>query len=275
MNWPRRKRSAKRPHLAAHSAVSLPEVLIVLALILFLLALLVPGLADAKERARRVQCANNLRQWGIALQSYRDEYGDYLPTEGTFLNQGLLKPWTWYNALPPYLGAPSYGELEHVNTQEFRELKNVHVWVCPSKNLTDAYKSGSGKNQFHYGMNQVLDGLGSLNDPSRDAPDFPDGPDEPLPGRLFRKKPQTAYLFDIAMNLPSGTPRRVATRYAVDYEGRRMGEFHGDYTNVLCLSGGVVALTTDDIVSDKDFRYGEIQWSHPRVYWGYPRPRSP
>ena len=76
-------------------AISLSEVLVVCALILFLLALLVPGLGQAKEQARRVQCASNLKQWGVALQLYRDDHDDYIPMEGTTGTTGPFKPGTW------------------------------------------------------------------------------------------------------------------------------------------------------------------------------------
>jgi len=261
-----------RSRCPIRSAVSLSEVLIVCAIILFLLALLVPGLGHAKEQARRVLCTNNLRHWGIALQCYRDEYDDYIPMEGTQLSGGIHKSGTWFNELPPYLDAPAYRDVEGVN-QSIREFKNGNIWVCPSKDLTDAYKSFSGKNQFHYGMNQVLDGLGKWPGGSKDAPGFPD-PEQarPLPGKLFAKKPNTVFLFDIAPNSPAGSPRDVATQYARDFSGRYIGKFHGDYANFLFLNGSVFGFTTSDIVAGRDLRHDTIIWNHPQLYWGYPPP---
>lgn len=255
---------------ASRRGISLIEVLVVISIATFTLAMLVPGLFGARERARRLLCSNNLRQWGSALQFYRDEHDDYLPKEGTYLGTGLTKPDTWYNALPPYLGLPPYCELDGVN-EAIRDLPNIHVWICPSKNLMDQYKSGSGKNQFHYGMNQVLDGLGSAPDGSRDTPGFPDlrDPDVFLQGRLFDKKPHTVFMFDIAPNSPAGTPRNVATIYQRGFRGERVGRFHGDFANVLYLNGAVGSCKTDDLVTDRDFRRGEIVWNHPRLYWGY------
>ncbi len=143
----------------AARALSLPEVLVVCAVILFLLALLFPGLSATRERLRRLICANNLRQWGAALQYYRDDHNDYLPTEGSYLD--LDKPYAWFNVLPPYLGAPAYRDVDGVG-DAIKEFPALHIWICPSKNLTNAYKSGSGKNQFHYGMSQVLDGMSKV-----------------------------------------------------------------------------------------------------------------
>ncbi|MFH1111216.1 MAG: DUF1559 domain-containing protein [Planctomycetota bacterium] len=253
-------------------AVSLPEMLVVCAIILFLLALLVPGLGHAKEQARRVQCANNLRQWGVALQFFRNDHDDYIPMEGSQLQGGISKPGTWFNELPPYLEMPAYRDVAGVNIA-IEEFKNGHIWVCPSKNLTDAYKSFSGKNQFHYGMNQVLDGMGKGPEGSRDTPGFPD-PEKaaPLPAKRFAKKPYTVFLFDIAPNSPAGSPRDVATQFARDFEGRHLGKFHGDYANFLFLDGGVGGFTTSDIVTGHDLRHDPIIWSRPQLYWGYPPP---
>ena len=94
------------------SAISVVELMLVIAMLTFLAALLVPGIEAARERARRVVCKNNLRQWGVALQFYRDEHHNYLPKEGTYLATGILKDSAWYNALPPYLGLPPYRDFE-------------------------------------------------------------------------------------------------------------------------------------------------------------------
>ncbi len=235
-----------------------------------MLAMLFPGLSSARERSRRLVCANNLRQWGMALQYYRDEHNDYLPHEG-YGGDGSFKRGTWYNELPPYLGLPPYKDLDGAN-EAIRELPNIHVWICPSKNLTAAYKSESGKNQFHYGMNQVLDGLGDPPDGSRDTPGFPDerDPDRFVTGKMFNKRPQTVFMFDIFWNSPAGTPRNVATMYQRDFDGGRAGKFHGDFANVLYLSGAVGNCKTDDLVTDRDFRHGRIIWTSPKLYWGYP-----
>ena len=253
--------------LRNRAGVSLPEVLVVAAIIAFMLALLVPGLDAAREQARRVMCKSNERSWGVALGAYRNDFNDYIPTEGTYLRGGILESATWYNALPPYLGLPPYKDLEGAN-EAIHELPNIHVWICPAKNLTPAYKSGSGKNQFHYGMNQVLDGLGSENSPSRDTPGFIDMGKLPIRAHRFYQRPHTVFLFDIAPNSPAGTPRNVANMHQ-RWKNRPLGKFHGDYANLLYLDGGVTNCMADDLVTDRDFRYGKILWHHPNLYWGY------
>jgi hypothetical protein len=245
------------------------EVLVVVGVVLLLLALLVPSLTAARERVRRVVCANNLHHWGATSQYYRDDYGDYLPTEGTYFN--LEKPYSWFNVLPPYLDAPAYCEIERIGGS-IREFPELHVWICPSKLQTAAYKSGSGKNQFHYGMNQVLDGIGSEEHPSTDAPGFPDQGDDPIWARVYAKHPHTVFMFDIAPNSPAGTPRSVATQYQRSFSGGHVGKFHGDSANVLYLNGAVGHCRTDDLVTGRNFRDGDVRWNHPELYWGYRPP---
>lgn len=241
-----------RSRCTIRSAISLSEVLIVCAIILFLLALLVPGLGHAKEQARRVQCANNLRQWGVALQYYRDDHSDYLPTEGTYFQPD--KPYTWFNVLPPYLSAPPYREVEGAG-KAIKDFPELHVWICPSKNLSRLYKSGSGKNQFHYGMNEVLDGMNSAL-----TPGFPDQGELPIHGGSFLRKRYTVFMFDIYSNESRSHPKGVATK------------FHKNYANLLYLDSSVAGFHADDFVTGGDFGGGKVIWNHPQLYWGYPPP---
>jgi len=50
-----------------------------MAVIGILTALLLPALAEAKQRARVVQCVNNLRQIGVVVRLYADDHGGRLP----------------------------------------------------------------------------------------------------------------------------------------------------------------------------------------------------
>jgi len=56
---------------------TLVELLVVVSIVATLLAVLLPALGAARESARRVECASNLRQFAIALFNYAEVYGRY------------------------------------------------------------------------------------------------------------------------------------------------------------------------------------------------------
>ncbi len=88
MNIKRLFQSARKtPH-----GFTLIELLVVISIIALLIALLLPALSRARVLALRVQSASNMRQIGIAMQEYANEYRGQYP-----MSCGALWPFGWYS----------------------------------------------------------------------------------------------------------------------------------------------------------------------------------
>ena len=85
------------PIFGSRSGFTLIELLAVIAIIGVLVGLMVPAVQQARETGRQLQCRNNLRQYGVALQSYHGVCGVFPIGNVPYRN------WTAQSMLLPYL----------------------------------------------------------------------------------------------------------------------------------------------------------------------------
>jgi len=94
-------------------AFTLVELLVVIAIIGVLVALLLPAVQSAREAARRMQCANNLKQIGLAFHNYESAF-KVLPPETMCVGGGTHGPTAFVHILPQIEQSPLYDRLASV-----------------------------------------------------------------------------------------------------------------------------------------------------------------
>ena len=83
-------------------AFTLVELLVVITIIGILIALLLPAVQAAREAARRLQCANNFRQIGVAMHNYESAHGSF-PTGEVYSPSPVYLGPAWSASLLPYM----------------------------------------------------------------------------------------------------------------------------------------------------------------------------
>lgn len=124
--------------LRNRAAFTLIELLVVIAIIAILIALLLPAVQQAREAARRTQCRNNLKQLGLALHNYHDNFLVFPPGWVGHSQGNTALPfsgWGWNTMLLPQIDqAPLYNILStrFVNTFPYGSTNGNSVVATPT-----------------------------------------------------------------------------------------------------------------------------------------------
>jgi len=122
---------------------TLIELLVVIAIISILAAILFPVFARARENARRTSCMSNLKQIGLGILMYSQDYDEKFPqarVELTASKVTATNPYGWADALQPY-------------------VKSVQLFQCPSETegpIDDPTSINPGYSDYWY--NRMLSG---------------------------------------------------------------------------------------------------------------------
>ncbi len=121
--------------------MTLVELLVVMAIIGILVGLLLPAVQAAREGARKIQCQNNLRQIGLALQNYESALKTLPPgclQWRPFRGNPNLKNFAWSAMILPYMEQTNLHGLVNFNVPYDHPLNSLAakqpltVYLCPS-----------------------------------------------------------------------------------------------------------------------------------------------
>ena len=121
---------------------TLIELLVVIAIIAILAAILFPVFARAREKARAISCLSNLKQIGLGIEMYTQDYDEQLVPCNSWewgINPRTATGVCWHQLIYPY-------------------IKNWQVYVCPSKPdmKPDQGYVGGSRSPGGYGCNNHL-----------------------------------------------------------------------------------------------------------------------
>jgi prepilin-type N-terminal cleavage/methylation domain-containing protein/prepilin-type processing-associated H-X9-DG protein len=122
------QRSARTP------VFTLIELLVVVAIIAILASLLLPALGRARDKARQITCASNLKQMGLAQSMYEDDNDGVVPSyeyAGSALYKVQMPVSGWNSGYSPYAYIVAAGYIQGFNGTGAAALRDIPPTACP------------------------------------------------------------------------------------------------------------------------------------------------
>lgn len=139
---------------------TLVELLVVIAIIGILIALLLPAVQAAREAARRIQCAGNFKQVGLALHNYSASHRCF-PPGATWDWSKNYYGWSWSAFVIPHLEAGTLSDSIDFQTAYWKQsgreagAYSLPIYNCPSDPQAGGWTEWASG--FHLGKTAVED----------------------------------------------------------------------------------------------------------------------
>ncbi len=130
---------------------TLIELLVVIAIIAILASMLLPALSKARAAAQSAKCVSNLKQIGLYMSLYENDYNDYFPPAVGNAAEGGC--WVWYNVLFNFGYLSGVKVIECPSSLGENADRAVDATLKPPTNVTDTlipFAAGG------YGMNYMI-----------------------------------------------------------------------------------------------------------------------
>ena len=258
------------------SGFTLIELLVVIAIIAILAAILFPVFAQAREKARQITCLSNVKEQGLAMLMYAQDYDETFPLSHYTIDPATNKQAYWRELITPYVKngngkAAGVGTTSQYNDPT-RALEGI--WKCPTAPGIKPYQGNPNVIGADLNLGGAVYGaatLASISSPADLGAIFEVGIDT---GSTNIKDPDNgsnlSQAYDWVMSAPSyySAPGTTPTSPASNFQGAASVPFDGDCAADACTDNVISpryrhSNTTNVVFCDghaKSINKGRLNW---------------